>query len=123
MAIRFDKYVWSVRLTKTRSQATDLIGKGKFKLNGRTVKASKEPKLNDVVSLQINSAIFEYKILNLLEKRVGAKLVEEYLIDITKPAELEKHRQYQLAQSTYRNHGTGKPTKKDRRDIDDFLSF
>lgn len=123
MAIRFDKYVWSVRLTKTRSQATELIGKGRFKLNGMLVKASKEPKLNDIISLQVNSALFEYKILNLLEKRVGAKLVPDYLIDITKPEEIEKHKQYLLAQSSYRNNGTGKPSKKDRRDIDDFMSF
>lgn len=123
MAIRIDKYLWCVRLCKTRSQATELISKGKIKLNGIQVKASREAKINEIISVQHNAAIFEYKILNVLDKRVGAKLVPDYLIDITKPEEIEKFKNYQLAQSVYRENGTGKPTKKDRRDIDSFFDF
>jgi ribosome-associated heat shock protein Hsp15 len=96
MAIRIDKYIWCVRLCKTRSQATELISKGKIKLNGMQIKASREAKINDIISIQRNAAIFEYKILNTIDKRLGAKLVPEYLIDVTKPEEIEKHKNYQL---------------------------
>jgi ribosome-associated heat shock protein Hsp15 len=123
MSIRLDKYVWCVRLCKTRSQATELISKGKIKLNGIQIKTSREAKINDIISIQHNAAIFEYKVLNTIDRRLGAKLVPDYLIDITKPEEIEKHKNYQLAQSVYRENGTGKPTKKDRRDIDSFLDF
>lgn len=123
LKIRLDKYVWTVRLAKTRSQASDLISKGKIKLNGESTKPSKEIKLNDVISIHKNNAVFEFQIIDFLEKRVGAKLVELYLRDITKPEEIEKFKQYQLAQSTYREYGSGKPSKKDRRDLDEFLEW
>jgi len=63
MKIRFDKYLWCVRLAKTRSQASELISKGKVRLNGQDVKASKEIKVNDVIGVQKHSATFEYKVL------------------------------------------------------------
>lgn len=122
MSLRWDKYIWSVRLAKTRSLATELISKGKIKVNGLEVKPSKEPKIGDVISVSRNNAIFSYKVIQLLDKRVGAKLVAEYISDITPIEEFEKFRQYQIAQSTYRDYGTGKPSKKDRRDIDDFMN-
>jgi ribosome-associated heat shock protein Hsp15 len=121
MALRWDKFIWSVRLTKTRSQATDLLQKGRFLVNGAQVKPSKEPKVGDVISLHRHSSVFSYKVLALNDKRVGAKLVANFLLDTTSPEELEKFKQYQLAQSAYRSYGTGKPSKKDRRDMDDFL--
>lgn len=121
MALRFDKYVWSVRLAKTRSQASDLISKGKIKLNGQQIKPSREPKIGDEIQIHKNTAVFTYKVLNLLENRVGPKLVSEYLIDITPIEEVEKYKLYNASQAVYRNNGTGKPTKKDRRDLDDFL--
>ena len=121
MALRFDKYVWSVRLAKTRSQASELISKGKIKLNQQQIKPSREPKIGDIITVSRNTATFSYKILNLLEKRVGPKLVVDYLIDITPIEELEKYKLYNMSQAVYRNNGTGKPTKKDRREIDDFL--
>lgn len=121
--IRVDKYVWCVRLVKTRSQATELISKGKIRLNGIDIKASRDIKIDDVIHIQKNNAVFEYKVLDYLDKRVGAKLVENYIVDITKPEEIEKYKSYQLAQSAYREYGTGKPSKKDRRDLDSFLDF
>lgn len=123
MAFRVDKYVWSVRLAKTRSQASELISKGKIKLNNVQVKASREPKVGDTIQLSKNTAVYSYKIIQLLDKRVGAKLVEEYITDITPQEEKEKYRLYSLTQSVYRENGTGKPTKKDRRDINDFFDF
>lgn len=121
MALRFDKYVWSVRLAKTRSQASELISKGKIRLNGMEVKPSREPKPGDLIQISKNTAVFQYKIIQLLENRVGAKLVADYLQDITPMEEIEKYKMYQLSQAVYRDNGTGKPTKKDRRDLDDFL--
>ena len=123
MASRVDKYVWSVRLAKTRSQASELISKGKIKLNNIQVKSSREPKVGDTIQISKNTAVYSYKIIQLLDKRVGAKLVEEYILDITSEEEKEKYRLYSLTQSVYRENGTGKPTKKDRRDINDFFEF
>ena len=123
MKVRFDKYLWCVRLAKTRSQATELISKGKVKINNMQVKASREVKLNEIIQIHKNNAVFEYEILDFIEKRVGAKLVEGVIRDITKPEEIEKFKMYQLSQSVYRENGTGKPTKKDRRDLDEFLDF
>jgi ribosome-associated heat shock protein Hsp15 len=120
MKIRFDKYLWCVRLAKTRSQASELISKGKVKLNGQDVKASKEIKINDVIGVQKHSATFEYKVLLLLDKRLGAALIQSYIEDQTKEEEIIKFKQYQLAQKAYRETD-GKPTKKDRRELDKFM--
>lgn len=119
--MRVDKFLWCVRLAKTRSIATDLVQKGSFRLNGESIKPSKEVKQGDIISIQKNSAVFSYKVLQLLSNRIGAKLVNEYLIDITPLEEVEKYKLYQASQKIYRDYGTGKPSKKDRRDLDDFL--
>lgn len=121
MSTRLDKYVWSVRLAKTRSQAADAISKGKVKLNGDNVKPAKDVKIGDEINVIKHTATFTFKVLNLLDRRVGAKLVPDYLLDITPEEEIEKLKMFQLSQKAYRQHGTGKPTKKDRRDLDDFL--
>lgn len=121
MSLRWDKYIWAVRLAKTRSQASEFLSKGKIKINEKETKPSKEPRVGDVISVHKNGAIFTYKAIQLLEKRVGPKLVSEYLVDQTTPEERKKYEDYNLAQSAYRSYGTGKPSKKDRREIDDFL--
>ena len=120
MKLRWDKFIWSVRLAKTRSIATELLAKGKIKINGENVKPAKEVKLGDVIHFHKNSAVFSYKVLNFLDKRVGAALVGEYVVDITPIEEIEKFKNYQSAQRVYRETD-GKPTKKDRRDLDEFL--
>lgn len=122
MKTRFDKFVWSVRLAKTRSKSADRISKGKILLNHEKAKPSKEVKKGDIVVILEHSSRLEYKIIELLDKRVGAKLVENYIVDITAPEELEKLRLYRLAQRSYREKGEGKPTKKDRRSLDDYLN-
>ena len=123
MALRIDKYTWAVRLTKTRSQASELISKGKIKINEVDVKPSRDVKLGDIIQVHKNSAVFSYKVLELLEKRVGPKLVSIYIEDITPIEEVEKYKTYQEAQRVYRDMGTGRPSKKDRRSLDDFLDF
>lgn len=121
MACRLDKYCWCVRLSKTRSIATELISKGKIKLDGAIVKPSKEVKVGSIISVIRNNAEFRFEIIQLLDKRVGAKLLEQYLVDRTTPEEQEKYLVYRQAQSVYREYGTGKPSKKDRRSLDEFL--
>ena len=75
----------------------------------------------DLISFQKNNAVFSYKITQLTNRRLGAKLVSDYLLDITPEEEKEKYKTYQLAQRAYRGKDQGKPNKKDRRDIDHFL--
>lgn len=123
MATRIDKFAWCTRLAKTRSIATEQVKKGKIKLNQEAVKPSKEVKVGDVIQVIKHTATFEYKIKALLKNRVGAKLVEDFLIDVTKPDEIEKFELYRVSQQSYRAHGTGKPTKKERRAIEDFLDW
>src|SRR5690554_5141871 len=105
MNVRVDKFIWATRLCKTRSKATELIKKGKIKLNGENIKPAREVKLGDVIGVVKHNAIFSYKIKALIENRVGAKLVEEYIIDITPVEEIEKFKMYQAAQNTYREYG------------------
>ncbi len=121
MSLRWDKYIWAVRLAKTRSQASEELSKGRIKVNGLPIKPAKEPKVGDIITISKNTAVFSYKVISLLEKRVGAKLVADYLIDTTPLEEIEKFKTYQLSQQVYRQNGSGKPSKKDRREIDDFL--
>lgn len=123
MSLRLDKYVWFVRLAKTRTLATELVQKGKIKLNDLPVKPSREVKIGDTVSIIKNNAVFSYKVKDLLDRRVGAKLVADYLIDITDPMELEKFKTYQAAQSVYREYGTGRPSRKDRDKMDSFFEW
>lgn len=120
MKIRFDKFIWAVRLTKTRSQASELISQGKVLLNDLKVKPAREVKVGECITLIKHNARFQYTVLQLLEKRVGAPLVKEYIEDITSPEEIEKLKLYQDAQKNYRL-SDGKPTKKDRRELDKFM--
>lgn len=115
MKLRIDKFVWFVRITKTRNEATELIKSGKIFLNHQIVKASKEVNIGDSIHVKKNNATFNYKIIELLERRIGPKLVENFIADQTEPEEKEKYQNYQLAQKQYRINGTGRPTKKQRR--------
>jgi ribosome-associated heat shock protein Hsp15 len=118
---RIDKYLWAVRLFKTRSLASKMVKTGKVLVDGEEVKAAKELKIGDRFSIKRNTAVFSYEVIDLLEKRVGAKLVGNYLRDITPEEEVAKYKAYQLAQRDYRDLGFGKPTKKDKRTIRKFL--
>jgi ribosome-associated heat shock protein Hsp15 len=120
MKIRLDKYLWAVRLSKTRSQATELISKGKALLNEAVIKPAREVTIGETITLLKHNARFQYKVLQLLDKRVGAPLVKDYIQDITSPEEIEKLKAYQDAQRNYRQTD-GKPTKKDRRELDRFM--
>ena len=118
---RIDKSIWAVRLFKTRSMASNQCKTNKVLVNNEPIKPAKEVKIGDRVSIKRQGAIFSYEVVDLLEKRVGAKLVENYIRDITPIEEIEKYKVYQAAQSSYRNNGMGKPTTKERRALEEFL--
>ena len=118
---RIDKFIWAVRLFKTRSMASNQCKTKKVLVNNEPIKPAKEVKIGDRVSIKRQGAIFSYEVVDLLEKRVGAKLVENYIRDITPIEEIEKYKVYQAAQSSYRNNGMGKPTTKERRALEEFL--
>lgn len=120
MKIRLDKFLWSVRLSKTRSAATQMVVKGHVLLNGENIKPAREIKTEQIITIVRHNAKFQYKILALLERRVGATLVKDYILDITPEEEVEKFRQYQSAQKAY-HQPDGKPSKKDRRNLDRFM--
>ena len=114
---RIDKYLWAVRLFKTRSLAANQVKTNKVFLNNEEVKTAKEVKIGDVIGVKKNNALFEYEVIDLLEKRVGAKLVPDYLRDITKQEEKDRYQEYLNAQKDYRANGLGKPTTKERREL------
>ena len=118
--LRIDKYLWAVRLYKTRSIATEACKKGKVLLNNEKAKASKEIKINDEISIFRAPITYTYRVKNLLKNRVGAKLVPEYLTSTTEQSELDKIEQIKMSTvQFYAPKGQGRPTKKDRRLLDE----
>jgi ribosome-associated heat shock protein Hsp15 len=121
--VRIDKWLWAVRIFKTRSIASDKCKLGRIKINGALVKASREVSVDDVVSVQYNEYTRSVKVKNILKNRVGAKLVEQYLIDVTPQEEIEKLEIHRSMKTEFRPRGLGRPTKKERRTIDGFKGF
>ena len=116
---RIDKYLWAIRAFKTRTDATDACKGGKVKVAGVNAKPSKEVKPGDVVQVRKGSITFTYKVLRPLEHRVGAKMVPEFAENLTPAAELEKLRAPVETFFITRDRGAGRPTKKDRREIEE----
>ena len=113
---RIDKFLWAIRAFKTRTDATDACKGGKVKIAGVNAKPSKEVKPGDVLTVKKGSVTYTYKVLQPLERRVGAKLVPEYALNLTPAAELEKLRAPVETFFITRDRGAGRPTKKDRRE-------
>ena len=118
--VRIDKWLWAVRLFKTRTLATEECKKGRVTIDGISVKPSRIPKPGDIIKVRKNPITYSYKVVGITGKRVGAKLVHEFVLDITSPKELKILEIRQQMNSFDRDRGTGRPTKKDRRDIDKF---
>ena len=116
---RIDKYLWAIRAFKTRTDATDACKGGKVKIAGVNAKPSQEVKAGDVIQVKKGTVTFTYKVLQPLERRVGAKLVPEYAQNLTPEAELEKLRAPVETFFITRDRGAGRPTKKDRREIEE----
>ncbi len=119
--LRIDKWLWAVRLFKTRSQAAEAIKKGRVLINGVKLKPSRIIKKGEVIDIVKPPVTFSYRVLGLLGNRQSAKIVVDYVKDVTKPEELERLELIKAGNVTaYRERGMGRPTKKERREIDDF---
>lgn len=119
MDVRIDKYLWAIRAFKTRSEATEACAGGKVKLAGANPKPSKAVKVGDVIEVRKGAVQYTFKVLELLDKRVGAALVPRYAENLTPESELAKLRAPVETFFLKRDRGTGRPTKKDRREMDD----
>lgn len=118
MNVRIDKYLWCIRLFKSRSLATEACDGGKVKIDGTSVKPSRHIKPGEIITVQQGYVKRAFRVLELLEKRVGAPLVKNYAEDITPPEELAKRETERFVSYQSKFKGTGRPTKKDRRLID-----
>lgn len=118
--MRIDKYLWCVRYYKTRSIATQACKKGQIKVNGTVAKPSREVYATDKIELRKNQIIYKLTVNDLPPNRVGAKLVDIYRTDTTPKEAFEALELLKYSKDYYRKKGTGRPTKKDRRDIDGF---
>ncbi|MGI0108223.1 RNA-binding S4 domain-containing protein [Salinimicrobium sp. WS361] len=119
--MRVDKFLWCVRYFKTRSVATEACKQGKVRMNEAIVKPSREVFATDKIQVRKNQINYQIEVLDIPKSRVGAKLVNLYINDITPQEELEKRELLKYSQDYYRKKGTGRPTKKDRRELDDWF--
>ena len=118
--MRIDKYLWCVRYYKTRSIATQACKKGQIKINGLAAKPSKEVFATDKIELRKDQIAYKLTVNDLPPNRVGAKLVDLYRTDTTPKEAFEARELLKYSKDYYRKKGAGRPTKKDRRNIDDF---
>lgn len=116
-SIRIDKWLWAVRLFKTRTQASDACKGGKIKIAGQNAKPSREIKKGDEIEVQLAAIRKKVRVKELLKNRVAAKLVDDYLEDLTSPEEYEKLEMMKQLNYERRKRGKGRPTKKERRTI------
>lgn len=119
--VRIDKWLWAVRLFKTRSIAIEACKKGRVSIKGMQVKASRMIKVGDVIEIKRPPIIYSFEVLDLIERRVGAKLAPDYRKDVTAPDQLEILEMSKLSGFVDRARGMGRPTKKDRRDMETFI--
>ena len=115
---RIDKFLWSIRVFKTRADATEACKGGKVTVNGQDAKPSKEVKGGDVISVRKGAIHYTYKVLLPIEKRQGAKEVEKYAQNLTPESELKKMNAPVETFFVKRDRGAGRPTKKERREMD-----
>jgi len=115
--IRVDKWLWAVRIFKTRNQATEACKKGRILIREQPVKPSRILRINDIIQVKRPPVVYSYKVTGLLTKRLSARLVKDYIEDVTPEQELEKLK----VRETFfisRDRGSGRPTKKERRIMD-----
>ena len=116
-SVRIDRWLWAVRICKTRAIAADLCKRQRVNINGQTIKPSREIRVGDIITLKRQGITWQYKVRKCLINRVGAKLVIEYKEDLTSQEELDKLKIVKSAWIPRRAKGAGRPTKKDRRAI------
>ncbi len=120
--MRIDKFLWCIRLYKTRSLAADEIKKNRVSIGDSPVKSSKEVKVGEIIRIKKNQILYTIKVIQIPKSRVGAKLVPLYIEDHTEKEQYELLKMRRSEQSYYRNKGEGRPTKKDRRELSEFIS-
>lgn len=121
--VRIDKYLWSIRVYKTRTEATTACNGGKVRLNGADTKPSKPVKVGDTIVVRKGPVTYTFKVLQLIDKRQGAKLVPQYAENLTPEEEMAKLHAPVETFFLKRDRGAGRPTKKDRRQMDDLWEF
>ena len=120
-SIRVDKYLWAIRVFKTRSDATDACNGNKVKIGGVNAKPSKAVKAGDVLEVRKGPALMSYKVLKVAENRMGAALVPEYAEDLTPEHERAKLHAPHETIVLQRDRGAGRPTKRDRRQLEEMM--
>ena len=118
--VRIDKWMWATRIFKSRTIAVEACKKNRVTINNVTVKASRMIKVGDIIQIRKPPVTYSFKVLRLTEKRMGAKLVPDFLENVTPPEQYEILELNKISGFIDRAKGTGRPTKKDRRDLDDF---
>lgn len=121
MEARLDKWLWAARIFKTRSIAADACKNGRISIGGVKQKASKMVKVGDVIEVRKPPITYSFKVLQAIQNRVGAKLVPEVLENVTTKEQLELLEMNRISGFVGRARGTGRPTKKERRELDDFI--
>jgi ribosome-associated heat shock protein Hsp15 len=126
--IRIDKWLWAVRIFKSRSLATDYCKRGRVLVANESVKPSRMVHIGDIIVVKKPPLTLTYKVTGLVEKRGSATLAAENVVNLTSPEEMERFRETRESAFYLRDRGTGRPTKKDRRDLDnidfpDFMDF
>lgn len=119
-AVRIDKWLWAVRIFKTRTIASEACKKGRILVDNNSVKPSRMIRVGDVVQVRKPPVTYSFKVLDLSQKRMGAKLVPNFMENVTPPEEYEILELNKLSGFIDRQRGTGRPTKKDRRDLEQF---
>ena len=118
---RIDKWLWAARIFKTRSIAADAIKNGRVSIQGMNVKPSRMVKVGEVISVRKPPVTYSFKILKTIEQRVGAKLIPEVYENVTPPDQYELLEMNRISGFVNRQRGTGRPTKKERRALDEFV--
>ena len=119
--VRIDKWLWAVRLFKTRSLAAEACKKGQVLVKGSPAKPSRNIKIGDIIQVKRPPVLYSFEVLALSENRMNAKLVPDFMRNVTTPDQLELIELGKLAGNMGRAKGTGRPTKKERRDLDQFI--
>lgn len=118
--VRVDKWLWAVRIFKTRTIASEACKKGRVMIENVAIKSSRVIRKGEVIQVRKPPVTFSFKVLELTDKRMGAKLVPEYMENITPPEEYEIMELNRISGFVDRQRGTGRPTKKERRDLEQF---
>lgn len=122
-SVRIDKYLWAIRVFKTRTLATEACDKGRVTIENVNVKPSRTVKVGDLIMVRKPPVVHSFKVLGLLHTRLSAEKVKEFASELTTEEELQKYHLSKIGANVIRDKGAGRPTKKDRRDITKITGF